>query len=860
MKTGRKPIRPAKPATSVWKHMMPWAACVAIAAAVLIVYRPAWNGGWIWDDDSSVYSNPVITRPDGLYRIWFTSEDYDFWPMTKTVFWTEYQLFGDRPAAYHKVNIALHAAASVLIYLALRKLAVPGAAAAGLVFALHPVNAASVAWVAELKNVLSMAFLALTVLSWLRFEEKGSRPWYLMSVLAYAAALTSKTSVVMYPAMLLGLAWWKRGRITRSDIFRSLPFFILSAAMAAATMLTQTRYLVVLNRPLAGMQKLAGAGWIFWFYIYRALLPVRLSAIYPHWGDAIARLGWIAFLPTAALTVAVTVLWLYRRTARGRPLLLALGYNILAMLPVLGFMDMAISMHSFVADHFQYFPILGVIVLVCAAGWKLAARGPAWQAVVSVAAAAALLSLAGGTIARARVLASDELLWRDTISKNPRSWMAQYNLATELTLKREGILERVGADSQEARQLWRQSQSLAAQGRMAEAAPLRQEAEAKKRQAGEQENRARQLLDESVDHFRSALALQPLYVRAYNNLALALINVGQLDEAIRLYRKAIELDETYFQAHRNRVLWSNLGLALLQKQLLPEAVNAFRQSLLLYPEDRNTWRNLIGTLGSLKKYDEAEELLTRRLQTNPEDQDAHRYLADVLLATGRIEQARQHVRRSLELDPANALTLAAQGDILLAAGNVPQALQSYTEAIRVQRQREGAESPELRFKLAAAQQRAGLNAEALTGFLDISISNPGLQPVEAAISEQLDRLGHTADAAVCYEHVLGVHPDWIQGLVELAWIRSTHRDPAVRNGVQALSCMKQVRMYIPDPGPEILDVYAAALAEAGQFTEAGRTAAEALRMARERKNETQAREIETRIRLYTVGRPYRESR
>jgi hypothetical protein len=166
---------------------------------------PAYSGGWIWDDATSVYSNPVVTRPDGLYRIWLTAEDYDFWPMTKTVFWTEYQFFKDDPAGYHKVNIALHAAACVLIYLVLRRLAVPGAALAGLVFALHPVNAASVAWVAELKNVLSMIVLALTVLSWLRFEGRQSRLWYALTLLAYAAALASKTSVVMFPIMLLGL-------------------------------------------------------------------------------------------------------------------------------------------------------------------------------------------------------------------------------------------------------------------------------------------------------------------------------------------------------------------------------------------------------------------------------------------------------------------------------------------------------------------------------------------------------------------------------------------------------------------------------------------------------------------------------
>lgn len=858
MKTGKKPIIPAKPATSVWRMMMPWMASGAIAAAVLIVYWPAYDGGWIWDDATSVYSNPVVTRPDGLYRIWLTTEDYDFWPMTKTVFWTEYQFFKDEPGGYHKVNIALHAVACVLIYLVLRKLAVPAAALAALFFAVHPVNAASVAWVSELKNLLSMIFLALTVLSWLRFEGKPGRLWYALSLLAYAAALTSKTSVVMFPVMLLGLAWWKHGRITRRNLIMILPFFLLSAAMAAATVLTQTRSMVVINRPLVGLQKLAGAGWIFWFYIYKALVPVRLSAIYPHWKDTIASLGWIAFLPTATLTAVLAVSWLKRKTAWGRPLLVALGYSLLAMLPVLGFIDMAITMHSLVADHFQYLPILAVIVFVCAAGWKLAGRGQVWRTIVSAAATAVLVGLAAGTFTRAHVLASDELLWRDTIAKNPQSWMAHYNLATELTLEHDRILAQSRTVSQEAQQLWQKYQNLGAQSRKEEAATCLQEAEAKKNEAEEQVNHAHQLCLESVFHYRNALTLEPLYIRTYNNLALALINLGQSDEAIELYRKGIELDEKYYRDHRNPFLWCNLGMALARKQMLPEAVSAFKESLLLYPEDQFVWINLIQMLRSMKKYDEVVELLTGRLQMHPDDKDAHRYLADALLAMGKTDQALLHIRKSVELDPSSPPALAAQGDILLASGQVQQALQSYAEAVQAQRQRSGAGSPELQFKLAAAQSRAGRNADALAGFLSVLQANPGFQPAEAAIRELTDRLGHTADAAACYERALSVRPDWIEGLLELAWIRSTHRDPAVRNTQQAMSCLRQLQAWISVPGPAMLDVYAAVLAEAGQFPEAVNTATDALRLARDRRDEALARQIESRLKLYSAGRPYRE--
>lgn len=838
--------------------MIPLIVSAAIAVSVLIVYWPAYNGGWIWDDDTSVYSNPVVTKPDALYRIWFTTEDYDFWPVTKTVFWVEYTLFKDRPAGYHRVNIALHAAACVLIYLVLRKLTGPGAALASFVFALHPVNAASAAWVSELKNLLSMIFLALTMLCWLRFESKQRPLSYVLALLAYAAALTSKTSVVMFPAMLLGLAWWKRGQVTRRDFIRSLPFFLLSGAMAAATVLSQARSMVVINRPLAGLEKVAGAGWIFWFYVYKALLPVRLSAIYPHWKETIASLGWIAFIPTAALVALLSVVWLKRKSAIGRPLLLALGYSLLAMLPVLGFINMTISIHSLVADHFQYLPILGIITLVCAAWWKLGNRGPGRRTIVIATGAAVMAMLAAGTFMRARVLASNELLWRDTISKNPQAWMAHYNLATDLSMQHDRLLLQADAASKEAQRLWQQGEIQGARNSKAEAASYLQTAGAKKTEAQEMVDRANKLCTEAVLHYRNAITLQPLYIRTYNNLALALIYLGQSDEAIELFRKGIELDTKYYGALRSPVLLSNLGLELVRKQMRSEAANTFKEYLLLRPEDEFVWANLIQTLRSLQKNDEVVELLKERLQSHPEDKDALRDLSEVLLATGKTDQALQYISRSVESDPSNPSSLATQGDILLASGKIPRAVLAYEAAVQAQRKLSGAPSPDLQFKLASAQSRAGQNADALAGFLAVLQANPGSKPAETAVWELMDRLGHTADAAVCYERALKIRPDWIEGLAELAWIRSTHRDPAVRNVQQAMSCLKQMQSWISDPGPGMLDVYAAVFAEAGQYSQAVSTASEALRMARDQKDEALARKIDGRIKLYASGRPYRE--
>src|SRR5208337_4561877 len=175
---------------------------------------PAWNGGWVFDDDMQV-NWPQLYSWHGLYRIWFdVLATPQYYPMSFSIFWVEHKLWGETTLGFHLVNLFLHTTAALLVARILRRLAVPGAYLAAAIFALHPVHVESVAWITELKNTLSGVFYLSAMLLYLRFDQTRKMPWYLGALGLFVLALLSKTATVMLPAVLPVVFWWQRGRLS----------------------------------------------------------------------------------------------------------------------------------------------------------------------------------------------------------------------------------------------------------------------------------------------------------------------------------------------------------------------------------------------------------------------------------------------------------------------------------------------------------------------------------------------------------------------------------------------------------------------------------------------------------------------
>jgi len=350
-----------------------WAGAALIALAVVALYWPAVHGGFVLDDDILLTNNPLIKSSNGLSRIWFSKDAIDYWPITNSSFWIQWRLFEMNPTGYHVVNLLLFIADCLLIWLLLKQLAIPGAFLAALLYAVHPINVESVAWISQHKNLLSLFFFLLSLLSFIKSEspdpalpskslrapssnQTRSRSswnrWYFLSLVAFTLSMLSKGSVAIMPLLLLGLAWWQRGKISKLDLWQSMPFFGISIFLTLVNIWFQTHGAESAVRSASFAQRLAGAGGVIWFYLSKALVPVNLVFVYPQWSIEVSNpLWWLPLTAAIALTAILFLICYRRPSSSARAILFAWLFFCIALLPVLGFVDVGFMKFSLVADH-----------------------------------------------------------------------------------------------------------------------------------------------------------------------------------------------------------------------------------------------------------------------------------------------------------------------------------------------------------------------------------------------------------------------------------------------------------------------------------------------------------------------------
>jgi tetratricopeptide (TPR) repeat protein len=411
------------------KTLTPGALAALLMLLTVAAYIPAMGAGYIWDDDTLLTANPQMRSAEGLGEIWRGEHSRDYTPVTLTSFWVEWRLWGKNPAGYHVVNILLHGGSAVLVWMVLARLGVPGAWLGAALFAVHPVNVASVAWIAERKNTLSGAFFFGAVLCYLMARDGRRAGVYMGSLGLFLLAALSKGAVVTLPAVLLLCVWWKERKVTRRDVAGVVPYALIAMAAAVLTVRFQARAQHYGLLPDTLDYRVARAGMAIWYYLGALAWPGGMSPM---------RGPWVAN-PRAPLTYApalaaagMLALFYWKRRGWGRPLLFAYGYYLTMLLPVLGFVWMTLMQETPSADWWQYMAAPGIFACA-AAGAATAARR--WRVVTPLACAwVALLMIR--TWQRGAIYESMESYCAAVTAEDPHAWTIQNNLG--IMLKRRG--------------------------------------------------------------------------------------------------------------------------------------------------------------------------------------------------------------------------------------------------------------------------------------------------------------------------------------------------------------------------------------------------------------------------------------
>ena len=556
--SGRGPVSNtgSKPRLIAGVPIKPWLGFIIIAGT-LAAYWPVFSAGFIWDDDAYVTENPLLTAPDGWWRIWFSAHaQSQYFPLVYSTLRFEYRLWGLNAAGYHVVNICLHAINALLVWGLLRRLALPGAWLAAAVFALHPVQVETVAWVTELKNTESTLFYLLALFAWLRFCGGKGQGCYALALGLQLLALFAKTTACTLPAAMLLVLWVKNEPVPLRRWLQVLPFLGLGLGMGMLSVWWEGHlgnyadHLHLLGGPL---DRLLIATHALWFYAGKVFWPVALTFSYPRWD--LNSADWHQYLWLLAGLALLALLWLGRRSIGIKPAL-AVIFFVAALSPMIGFIPLYTFYFSYVADHYQYLACVGLIALAAGGATKVVDQWRVAAQVRVVLAGAILLTLGVLTWRQCHAYETSEALWADTLRKNPRSWMAHTNL---------GRLEA------------QQNRFAEAEGQYQAALAIKTEVEATHYNYGNRLAKTDRP-DEAITQYQLALTIEPNKADIHNNLASVYVKQHRLEDAAAEFQDAVRCKPDFADAY------FNLGSVLATEHKIDAAIAAYRQALRLRPD------------------------------------------------------------------------------------------------------------------------------------------------------------------------------------------------------------------------------------------------------------------------------------
>lgn len=670
-----------------------------LALLTVVIFRPVLQCAFVnYDDPTYLTANPHVQGGLTWSAVaWAFRTGYagNWHPLTWLSLMLDAQWFGATAAGSHAVNLFFHAANTVLLFVALRRLTgtLWRSAVVAALFAVHPLHVESVAWVAERKDVLSAFFGFLTLIFYARYvrqlkvENTPNKISYSLALICFALGLMSKPMLVTLPFVLLLLDFWPLQRMSCASfplslVLEKVPFFLLSLVSCVVTCIVQARGGTVQSfADFPVSERLENAAISYARYLGKLFWPVDLAVYYPHPGH---WPSWqVAGAVVLVLGLCLGALWLGRRI----PFVVTGWFWFFGMLiPVIGLIQAG---DQSMADRYTYLPLVGPFIILV---WGVAALFTRWRLPKLAAGVAAGLTIAlcaARTTDQLRYWKDGETLFRHAIAVTRPSYLAQNNLGDALLQKGQAV---------EAMTHFQTALILEPRCLLAE------------------KNLANALVklgrtDEAISHYQRALEIQPDYAEAHNNLANLLLQAGQVDEAVAHYQAALATEPDDAEIHHN------LAGALLKQGQVDQAMAQYQIALAINPNLVETRYDLGILCAQNGRLDEAIIQFQKVLAARPDDAEAHNNLANVFLQEGRMDEAITHYQRALEIHPDFVTVQNNLGHVAWLLATSPEAsVRNGAKAVKVGReavQFSGGKSPLLLGELAAAYAENGQLSEAI---------------------------------------------------------------------------------------------------------------------------------------------------
>jgi Flp pilus assembly protein TadD len=400
-----------------------------VLVATACLYAPALNHQFTnWDDDRQITANPDIRdlSPQGVGKIFSSFYVSLYQPLTSLSWAVEYRLFGLNPRVYHAVNILLHLANILLVYVLARSLSrnVGISLVTTALFAVHPLQVEVAAWVSSRSILLSSLFYLAAMIAYVAYARSGKLRYFALGLALFVPALLAKTTAATLPLVLLVVDVYLERKISRRTLGEKIPFFLLSVVFGCITMLARGGVSHVQDFALkySLVQRICIVCYSCLWYVGKLVFPADLSVFYPFPAKAN---GWlpVAFYLAPALLIGLAVgVWYAGRYRR------LLAFAALFMLASLVLVVQIVPVSELmVCDRYAYLPCIGLFFLVGTLGRQIGSRNSSWMRAMLVGAALIFVALGGVTHRRIGVWRDSMTLWNDLLSKRQDIWVAYLN-------------------------------------------------------------------------------------------------------------------------------------------------------------------------------------------------------------------------------------------------------------------------------------------------------------------------------------------------------------------------------------------------------------------------------------------------